>query len=319
MLSKKFELSHPLQWMKCHCASENIFILVGGLYALTNAPSSHACSIARVDFRNEDIDWCTEQRQNRFFESSCICECFAVGGIPYNFKRSIAGIKRYNLEDGTCMEDTIAMPNVCSIASLRDDSFLVGTCGKESKLHLFHGSSEADQIVVGREAVKLKSIHGIANENFILVLQDSTDGKLTFSFERRDLDGNIIWKFESPNDALTSLPNDQVALYSNAGGKNRSLVEIIDLATGKMLERVPIATSIANLNHLIDDLVVFCDSKYRMCVYDLKSTRFVERVEFSNNIPGWLHFSVCHESRQLLACRTNNFSSPQTQIVGFNF
>jgi len=316
---KLFEINSPLIFKSSHSLGMGKFLVAGGMYSMSNAPSSHSCAMAAYDSISREWIWMKNLQKNRIIDFSCICGDVAVGGISSGTRRILPGIVCIDVENGSQINQIESLPALNCVGCLDPDTWIVGTWVDDSQLHFFSKQSRTMAIVSHDPCYRIRGLTGVGRSRFISTMQRIRDSKLDFVHQLRDAQNNILWEYESDGESVTKCENEIVAIYSDVSTASKSQVEFVDISNGQALRKSSVHEPMANLTHVSQDWFVYCDKRYQAVFATEFDMKPIVKFPFPSKVDGWLTFAVDRDTRTIFACKGNNFQEPSSLISVFKF
>ena len=316
---RRYEADCPLVFKSCHSLGGGKFLVAGGMYSLSNSPSSHRCAMAAYDSISREWIWTTNLPGKRIIDFSCISGDVAVGGITSATRRVSSGIICIDVTNGRPFDQVISVPALTCIGSLDSDRWIAGTWVDDSKLHFFSRKSMSMATISQDPHYRIRGLIGVGHSRFISTMQRTQDSSIMFVHQLRDSENRIHWEYESAGESVIKCGTDFLAIYSDASIGRNSQVEIVNIPNGKIVQKFRIYKPLASLIHLFQDYCVYCSDSYHAVFAAEFGRNPIAQFAFPNRVDGWLSFSVDRESRTVFACKGNNFQEPSSRISVLDF
>ena len=299
--------------------------MFGGLNPFSISSRLHKCSVALFNADDAAFKWHFEIPNTSKPDFGCVTANTIVCGIQHAMKSSVRGLIRIKRESGTQIGETKKVSEIHGLASLRGDDLVYGNLEYEndfvcnSYIHLKINEEVKSLLISTDPYKKIYDITEVTKDKFVVTLQHTVGKMVSFIHQLWDKNGSCLWENSSKNDSVASF-DEQIMTFNNAAKTKSTKIEVVNIATGSLCsEQHVIRSSIANITHVTSKFFVYCDPNYNMIVYDLERNTTVTTVAFPDTTPGWLHFAVDREGRYILACKTNNFTAPETTIALFTY
>lgn len=318
--TKQHEISSPLIFKSCHSLGKGQFLVAGGMYAMSNAPSSHSCAMAAYDSITREWVWATNLPKNRIIDYSCVCGDVAVGGISSATRRVSSGLVCIDVTSGSQIGEFESLPALNCLGCLEPDDWIAGTWVDDSQLHFYSRKSKKISIVVSDDpGNRIRGLTGVGSSRFISTMQRTQDSKLRFVHQLRDAKNCIYWNYESEGETVIRCENDIIAVYSDVSSARKSQIELLDVSTGKVAQKFSVREPLASLTHLYQDYCVYCNESYEAVFAAEFGSKPLAKFGFPNKVDGWLTFAVDRDTRTVFACKGNNCQDPSSLISIFEF
>jgi len=315
----RYETDCPLIFKSCHSLGGGKFLLAGGMYSLSNSPSSHSCAMAAYDSISREWIWTTNLPRNRIIDFSCVSGDVAVGGITSATRRVSSGIICIDVTNGRPFDQVESVPALTCVGCLGSDRWIAGTWVDDSQLHFFSRGSRSMATISQDPDYRIRGLTGVGHSRFISTMQHTQDSSVMFVHQLRDSENSIHWEYESAGESVIKCGTDFLAIYSDASRARNSQVEIVNIASGKIIQKFPIYKPLASLVYLFQDYCVYCSDSYQAVFAAEFGRKPIAQFAFPNMVDGWLSFSVDLESRIVFACKGNNCQEPSSRISVFDF
>ena len=323
-LHEVWRLQDAHQFRQIHALPSGRYLLAGGLDGPTLPQSRTACSMAVADLQHRELIWKATCPGHKPFDYSCATDAQAIGVIPNRFKSAFSGLMRFDLETGQRLAQDIGATGVQGIAPLSGNSVAYALWADRSLLVLSDGNMITTYELSEDPYFRIAGLTQYDEQHVISTMQrtylKAGKGIIDYVHQLRSREGQVVWEHASRNESVAVSPGrDLIFPYPNAGLGSDSKVEVLAAKSGSRTQTLTISSSLANLVCLTSNIILFCDSEYRLCVFDLRQGENVARVAFPKECPGWLAIGVSHSQHTIMACKANNFLSPQSTLIAFEY
>ncbi len=322
-LNEIWKIQSNLQFRQLHCVSNGRFLLSGGLHLPGKRQSEQVASVALIDGVTSNSIWTNTFPSHMCYESSCVTASEAVCVISHPYKSQFCGAMRFSVDSGERVGE-IPVEGIEGVVSLPGATFVLGISAKPPRLCFQSDSGVHEKLIADHSETRLHSIRNAGDDKFFTVLAqivgkpESKAGHVEFCHQLRQADGCLVWEYCSRHESIIPA-GDEVFVFTNAAEKSRSEIEVLDAHTGEFIRAIRVPMSIASPVLIEKATLVFCNSSYELCVFDINENRLRQFISFPKEVPGWLEFAFDQATRTLLACKVDNFFAPKSTIAAYSY